>query len=135
MELPKGKLTVGESSKRAKAYAHSKAWRKRNPAATRKIQADYYKTTKGATSKYRAYAKHKGVRFLLTDQEAGYVLESQCTYCGELPASGLGRLDPKKDYTPANTLPACATCLKLRGSLSHDLFAAHLNKIVSYKKG
>lgn len=95
---------------------------------------------------YRSRAKRKGIDYTLTREEFRRLLKSPCFYQGELPRErqgrarrkqsgrypaplhlgGIDRLDSTKGYTPANCVPCCHVCNRLKSILSPERFAEKL---------
>ena len=62
-----------------------------------------------------------------------------CVYCTFLPAkdeplNGLDRIDSSGGYTDLNTVPCCATCNAMKGSLDVDVFIAKVREIKIYSQ-
>ncbi len=101
-------------------------------------------------SSYRAGAKSRGYVFELTKSWFRKITSRDCCYCGETPKqinhggrdcyngyyvyNGIDRLDNAKGYTRANSFPCCGTCNKMKGTLLHKEFLAHIRKIQSHQE-
>ena len=107
---------------------YHREWTEKNPG--RKHQ--YSKSLAGKLSHYRSNAKRRGIQYLLTDDEFQSMLHSPCTYCGQVDAGGVDRIDSGLDYTADNCTPSCGLCNRMKmDSTSHD-FLEHIAKI--YRK-
>ena len=65
-------------------------------------------------------------------------LSLECEYCGFMPnddepINGLDRVDSSQGYTDSNTVPCCATCNSMKGSLDVNVFIDNVRKIVRFR--
>lgn len=93
---------------------------------------------------YRRKAKDRGIEFKLTREEAFALFKMDCYYCGVVPSniaksnttyggclySGIDRLDPTLGYVTGNVVPCCWNCNRMKGTLQHGEFFAHIQKIL-----
>lgn len=57
------------------------------------------------------------------------IINSECTYCGEIGNGSVDRIDSGKGYTIDNSQPCCKTCNMMKYTLSDLAFKEQINKI------
>lgn len=86
----------------------------------------------------------------ITFEEAVFIAENNCFYCGKYPEmlthnktskkgtykpwlrNGIDRLDSKIGYTIANSVPCCKLCNLMKNKLELSEFVDHVSKIFRY---
>jgi hypothetical protein len=100
-------------------------------------------------SHYKQAAKHRGLPWLLTRDEAKELFKGNCVYCGVEPMqemrrenylngvfiyNGIDRLDSNIGYTKTNCASCCKTCNYMKRTMGVEQFIAHCRKIVEYSE-
>lgn len=93
-------------------------------------------------NKIRYMAKKVGKLWMLSDEQAIFLVQQNCFYCGSSPSNlhrvthaqyrgsfvynGIDRLDSNKGYTTDNCVPCCATCNRMKSKHEYTDFLAHI---------
>ena len=94
---------------------------------------------------YRQQAKKRGLKFLLSKDEALKMFQQNCHYCncppsnisrrhdfnGEFRYNGIDRKDNAQGYTTENCVPCCRVCNWMKQKMSPKEFLAQCKKIVA----
>ena len=91
---------------------------------------------------YRKGARNRGLQFALTRTQVARLIDGDCHYCGSSPSNsqtyhgkrlakyqGIDRLDNSKGYVVGNVVPCCIVCNKMKKTMSHHEFLAHIQAI------
>jgi hypothetical protein len=114
------------------------AWVQKNPD---KVKEQQLKTATIAERKIKTIktsATQRDIEFLDADTAAMQEkLSSRCHFCDFQPSegealNGLDRVDPALGYTDANTVPCCAACNAMKGSMHVDEFVTNVRTIVAH---
>jgi len=95
---------------------------------------------------YRSSAKHRDLKWSLTNKQAFALFQGTCVYCGEKPSrvyapprlkggyicNGIDRVNSDKGYTVSNTVSCCSRCNEAKNDLSYDEFIAWARRVVEY---
>jgi hypothetical protein len=88
-------------------------------------------SARGRLNNIKCGAKHRGVLWLLDDDDALDMIQSNCFYCGcsnvNGRLNGIDRLCSTKPYTVGNCVSCCWPCNDSKGSLDPNTF---LNRMV-----
>lgn len=90
--------------------------------------------------KYKYSAKVREIEFKLTLEQFNMFTRMSCTYCDADPSmevrgekfNGLDREDSSKGYVLNNVTACCATCNKMKGTLTSEEFVEKIRQIHSY---
>ena len=74
-------------------------------------------------------SREKGDLIGLSFAEFIEIINSECTYCGEIGNGSVDRIDSSIGYTVANSQPCCKTCNMMKYTLSDLAFKEQINKI------
>lgn len=82
-------------------------------------------------TRYRAGAKHRGLVFEITQEEAYQLFKGDCHYCGTPPdpLSGIDRVNNDEGYTTNNVVSCCGYCNRMKNKYSEDHFTDHIAAI------
>ena len=83
---------------------------------------------------FKCNAENRGIKFLLTKEQAMTICEQDCFYCGKKRCLGIDRLDNSKDYTIENCVPCCGCCNRMKMDLTPTFFFQQINKIYNKHK-
>ena len=92
----------------------------------------------GVINNYKREAAARNYEWSLSDDQAGYLFKSACTYCGKPPSqvsspyknrprsssvcdyiyNGIDRVDNLRGYTVENSVPCCIRCNKAKSNLT-----------------
>ncbi len=100
-----------------------------------------------AFADHRHRARKRDLPFTLTREQFCALVSQPCTYCGghsfrnhfttaKLPpeaCNGVDRIDSSAGYTPANSVPCCATCNRAKSDMPVTAFISWLFAIRQYK--
>lgn len=95
---------------------------------------------------YKANAKRRGLKFLLSDDEVKVLFSGNCYYCGDINTNcisvkyrtdkfyynGIDRLDSSKDYSLDNCVSCCKDCNYRKGNSSYGEFISWIKKLYEY---
>ena len=83
--------------------------------------------------RFRSQAKYRGIEVTLTQEQHTAIVRGPCTHCRDFHSTrlrGVDRTDSDGVYSPDNSVPCCATCNFMKGSLSAEEFLDKANAIV-----
>lgn len=91
---------------------------------------------KGKLIAYKAAARHRGIEWKLTDEEAVMLFRLSCHYCGlpPNPLNGIDRKDNEQCYEKPNVVPCCTTCNYAKHVMSYAEFLGWIDRVVAYRK-
>lgn len=93
---------------------------------------------------YKQNAASKDRGFELDIDECHAIFQSNCFYCGSLPAgrlsgkyfdyyyNGIDRKDNSQGYTRENSVPCCKICNRAKHSMGYDEFMEWINAVVRH---
>lgn len=97
---------------------------------------------------YKNNAKKRGLLWNLADSYFIQLIQSNCHYCGRIPASishpsessngtftynGIDRIDNHLGYIDGNVVPCCKICNWAKGKQSHAEFVAWVTDLCQYQ--
>lgn len=102
-------------------------------------------------SGYRHNAHRKGYDWLLTDEQAFIIFQTDCWYCGSPPRrmkdrngkqhyngsyryNGIDRVNNAKGYTADNVVPCCTSCNMAKRSMTSDEFIAWALRLAAHQR-
>lgn len=79
-------------------------------------------------SMFKAQAARRGKKVELQQRDYARILRQPCLYCGSTERIGVDRAQNDEHYTRINSVPCCATCNYMKGTMRIRAFAerAHL---------
>lgn len=94
---------------------------------------------------YKNNARARKLEFKLTKEEAIYLFEANCSYCGDAPScvvhttnnngsytyNGIDRVDNEKNYTKDNCVPCCKICNTWKSNWTLQQFKEWLFSILN----
>lgn len=95
----------------------------------------------GAFCLYRKNARDRNIEFVISESEAITIFEMNCHYCGSPPSNayrtrtgtfiynGIDRIDNAIGYRPANVVPCCRICNRMKFRMGRENFLAHILRI------
>jgi hypothetical protein len=100
-------------------------------------------------SVYKHNAKRRKIEFNITKDEARYISQLPCHYCGNPPRnrikskmrrmigdfvySGIDRVDNTRGYVMDNIVPCCEVCNWMKRDFSGTEFMQHIKKIYTHR--
>lgn len=96
---------------------------------------------------YKAIAKKRKYRFILSKDEFRKFTKQNCFYCDQPPSnrhnigrkpyiySGIDRVDNDKDYIVENCVACCRTCNSMKLRRPKDSFIEHIFRIYQHLSG
>jgi hypothetical protein len=81
---------------------------------------------------YKRSAKKRGYAWELTDNQAAWLMEQPCAYCGQELAGGIDRAKNEYGYTPLNSVPCCKDCNYSKRVNTVKAFIVAVNQIARY---
>lgn len=106
---------------------------------------------------YKYGAKHRGHEWNLTEEQAKFLFEQPCVYCGQPPKqiskgtnhtsrrnaskhsqyvySGIDRIDNSIGYEVCNCVSCCQTCNLAKRDMTYDEFVAWINRAYEHLAG
>jgi hypothetical protein len=126
----------------AKIAAYREAYRERDRELA-KVRFEANKCEHGRTkcgicrpklaiTTYKAGALKRGYSWELTDNQAVWLMQQPCTYCGVAVAGGIDRAKNEYGYTVLNSVPCCATCNMTKRVLTVKAFIVAVNAVSRY---
>lgn len=101
----------------------------------KRIRKRFTKRKKDQCPKYFSYllrAEKKKLLFELTQEQFNTIISQPCTYCGDIPAKGVDRIDSLEGYTIKNSTPCCTQCNMMKYTYSKEQFLRQVDKISKY---
>ena len=92
----------------------------------------YHNTKKGLYAKSIADWKRRGKKVFLSIEDFYLIREMPCHYCGTPKASGIDRVENKKDYSKENCVPCCSMCNYMKMRYSVEEFINQCKKITNH---
>lgn len=101
-------------------------------------------------SRYKKIARYRNLKFELTKEQFGNLLESMCHYCGVIKSNtfkstgrpteaykynGIDRKDNTIGYRPDNVVSCCILCNRGKNNADYSLFIDHIKNIIKYNLG
>ena len=80
-------------------------------------------------SMFKAQAARRGKTVELQRHDYARILRQPCLYCGSTERIGVDRAQNDGHYTRANSVPCCATCNYMKGSMRIGVFAEHARRV------
>ena len=80
-------------------------------------------------SMFKAQAARRGKKVELRRHEYARILRQSCVYCGSMERIGVDRAQNDEHYTRANSVPCCATCNYMKGTMQIRVFAEHAHRL------
>ena len=74
-------------------------------------------------SMFKAQAARRGKEVELQRHDYARILRQPCLYCGSTERIGIDRVRNDEHYTRANSVPCCATCNYMKGTMRIRVFA------------
>jgi hypothetical protein len=81
---------------------------------------------------YKRSAKKRGYAWELTDNQAAWLMEQPCAYCGQELAGGIDRAKNEYGYTHLNSVPCCKDCNYSKRVNTVKAFIVAVNQIARY---
>ncbi len=131
------KIEEDEEAYLRKNAENAKEWRGRNPDKMLEQYENAKLDPKRQLYYYKYTAEKKGIKWLLTDEQAYEMFEKPCTYCDtdqNDKLTGIDRVDNSGDYTPTNTVASCAMCNYMKNSMDIYTFIKRCVHISTHKK-
>lgn len=101
-----------------------------------------YKTIENLAFKsHKEAAKNRNIESYLSKEEYISIAQKPCNYCGDvstrsnyntgatLPLNSVDRINNDTFYTLDSSQSVCFICQKMKGSMKHEDFLVHINKI------
>jgi hypothetical protein len=93
-------------------------------------------TLDGRWSHFKAQAKARKQKMLLTKEEFADITTKRCSYCGDFSKDkicvGVDRIDSAQGYHAGNVVPCCEMCNLMKRHYDVDAWVAHLKKVISF---
>ena len=80
---------------------------------------------------FKAQARRRNKRVELQRREYEDIVRRPCLYCGSTHRIGIDRAQNHLHYTHANSVPCCASCNFMKGTMSIQDFAEHARGLVA----
>ena len=80
-------------------------------------------------SMFKAQAARRGKKVELRRHEYARILRQSCVYCGSMERIGVDRAQNDEHYTRANSVPCCAPCNYMKGTMQIRVFAEHAHRL------
>ena len=94
---------------------------------------------------YKDNARRRGLSFVLTNDQARWLFQNNCVYCGVEPSSvakphskshadpflynGIDRINNDAGYVEGNVVSCCWMCNRAKGKFTHEEFLAWIQRI------
>jgi len=112
----------------------------------RRLSDRNYVIEKKLFVRFKATAKKKGHKVLLSLDEFKEQVRQNCFYCGVEPSnvyiyewtgekykySGLDRVDSSRDYEPGNIVPCCKSCNVAKSEMSTSDFITWISRVYKH---
>ena len=80
-------------------------------------------------SMFKAQAARRGKTVELQRHDYVRILRQPCLYCGSPERIGVDRAQNDEHYTRANSVPCCATCNYMKGTMTIRVFAERARRL------
>ena len=110
-------------------------WRANNPDKIKIINNNKNNDPYSRLYSMKYQANIKGRKWLLSDEDALCMINSNCYYCGEVNESScnsIDRLDSDFDYTLENCVASCRICNYMKNTLNLEKFLKSVEHICAY---
>jgi hypothetical protein len=81
---------------------------------------------------FKAGAHTRNLPWELTDEQAVWLMQQPCAYCGQEVSGGIDRAKNEYGYTVLNSVPCCSTCNMSKRVLTVKAFLVAVNQIARY---
>lgn len=117
---------------------YRKDWTKKNPDKVKAYTKLRNARPEVIIQKYKDNCIIQNKNWLMTDDEALSIINSECYYCGKMDQRGYGGIDridsSNHDYTFDACVPCCAMCNYIKRSWSSESFVILCGHIATYNK-
>jgi hypothetical protein len=117
---------------REKIRAGSRRHYEANRDRVKERQKAYRQQPEKAIVQYKRNAQSRGYSWELEDEQARWLMQQPCAYCGQEIAGGIDRAKNEFGYTVLNSVPCCKTCNFTKARLTVKAFIVAVNANARY---
>jgi hypothetical protein len=132
-EATRDKKKAYRAANREKIRARSKEWRESNRCEHGRVKRECgICDPRRATTVYKWSAKRRDHVWELTDEQAVWIMQQPCAYCGQGKAGGIDRAKNEYGYTVLNAVPCCSDCNYSKRTRTVKAFIVAVNATARY---
>lgn len=131
VESSRKAVTRGRRKTCGKKECPHRLRRARNPKPTFRSRSTEERKQRDAYSSHIYAAARKNLSWSISPEAFRELTKGPCTYCGITPdiPCRIDRLHPDTPFTPANSVPACHSCIRMKSGMSFPDFLQNLDRI------